>query len=107
MHIGHYKIGRHIGHATYTNRMSKLPTNLMADVPTTKSGEGGKERGRVTSEASSGGRWAVVSWMVADLDGSWVVQYGAGESYRLADGCGEAVVSIQHYHHLELGVVHG
>lgn len=47
--------------------------------------------------------------MVADVDGSWVlystvVQYGAGEVYRVADGCGEAISSIQHYHHLGLGV---
>lgn len=26
---------------------------------------------------------------------------GAGESYRVAEGCGEAVISIWHYYHLE------
>lgn len=37
----------------------------------------------------------VDAMMVAGVDGSWVVS-GARESYRVAEGCGEAVFSIHH-----------
>jgi hypothetical protein len=41
------------------------------------------------------------------MDHGYCSTYNMGpeKSYRVADGCGEAVVSIQHYHHLGLGVV--
>lgn len=64
--------------------------------------EGEKEARQVPGERCPLGWWLM--WM--DHGYCTVLSYSMGpeKSYRVADGCGEAISSIQHYHHLGLGV---